>query len=405
MMMSEERSSFKVVENFITKEESATLADSFINYCNSSHVLGDNQSPISPSVHNFPLFVELLCNKVTEVSKIIGEQVLPTYAYARVYKKGSVLAKHTDREACEVSLTLNLKKDSNWPIFIVSEGKEVSVELEPGTAMLYKGMEAEHWRNEFLGEEYVQVFLHYVRSRGVNSFAMFDKFRTKEDFSMTGAISYDMIEDKLQSSVDNINPTTNKLEAAYTQEHIDELKKYIMIVKNALSKEDCKLVLKEYKKSDDWIPAAVGGGGIRPDIRNVSTIGMSQQPVIEKNHDKRRQIDAMLFERTNKLINTYISTHPFSSITQDTGYDLLRYETGGFYVQHTDSFTDAPREISCSLLLNDKFEGGLFSFFNGKISYKLDRGDAILFPSNFLYPHEITAVTNGTRYSIITWFR
>jgi predicted 2-oxoglutarate/Fe(II)-dependent dioxygenase YbiX len=28
-----------------------------------------------------------------------------------------------------------------------------------------------------------------------------------------------------------------------------------------------------------------------------------------------------------------------------------------------------------------------------------------LFPSNYLYPHRITPVTQGTRYSIVTWFQ
>ena len=37
-------------------------------------------------------------------------------------------------------------------------------------------------------------------------------------------------------------------------------------------------------------------------------------------------------------------------------------------------------------------------------SIKLKKGDAIMFPSNFMYPHEIMPVTQGTRYSIITWF-
>ena len=37
-------------------------------------------------------------------------------------------------------------------------------------------------------------------------------------------------------------------------------------------------------------------------------------------------------------------------------------------------------------------------------SIKLKKADAIMFPSNFMYPHEIMPVTQGTRYSIITWF-
>ena len=41
--------------------------------------------------------------------------------------------------------------------------------------MLYLGCVADHWRNQFLGKEYVQVFLHYVRSRGDKAYTYFDK--------------------------------------------------------------------------------------------------------------------------------------------------------------------------------------------------------------------------------------
>ena len=49
-------------------------------------------------------------------------------------------------------------------------------------------------------------------------------------------------------------------------------------------------------------------------------------------------------------------------------------------------------------------KGGEFSFFNNTLVYSLKKGSAIMFPSNFLYPHSVLPVINGTRYSIVTWF-
>jgi predicted 2-oxoglutarate/Fe(II)-dependent dioxygenase YbiX len=54
--------------------------------------------------------------------------------------------------------------------------------------------------------------------------------------------------------------------------------------------------------------------------------------------------------------------------------------------------------------LNDNFEGGEFSFFDEDLRYKIPKGAALMFPSNFMYPHQIMPVTKGVRYSIITWF-
>ena len=41
----------------------------------------------------------------------------------------------------------------------------------------------------------------------------------------------------------------------------------------------------------------------------------------------------------------------------------------------------------------------------GLIDEKIDlsKGDIIIFPSNFMYPHKVEPVTKGTRYSYISW--
>jgi predicted 2-oxoglutarate/Fe(II)-dependent dioxygenase YbiX len=104
-------------------------------------------------------------------------------------------------------------------------------------------------------------------------------------------------------------------------------------------------------------------------------------------------------------LKTYQKYYPDLHAQQDTGYDLLRYTKGGFYHQHTDSFTEILRSLSCSWALNDNYEGGEWGFFDGQLKLKVKAGSAVLFPSNFMYPHEICEVKKGTRYSIVTWFQ
>jgi hypothetical protein len=93
-----------------------------------------------------------------------GLKLNETYSYARIYKKGDILARHKDRYSCEISTTLNLGGDT-WPIFLEPSGEEgkdgVKVVLEPGDMLIYKGMDLEHWREAFEGENCGQVFLHY----------------------------------------------------------------------------------------------------------------------------------------------------------------------------------------------------------------------------------------------------
>lgn len=57
--------------------------------------------------------------------------------------------------------------------------------------------------------------------------------------------------------------------------------------------------------------------------------------------------------------------------------------------------------VSIVGLLNNNFKGGDFYVCNQKIN--LNRGDVLIFPSNFIYPHEVKLITEGTRLSFITW--
>jgi hypothetical protein len=164
------------VPGFIKPDLAFALSKDFKDHCVKFNLQGDEQAPNSHSMYNFMPFVQLLVEKVPEVSESLGEKVLPTYTYARVYKKESELLRHRDRPACEISLTLNLSKDKDWPIYFQRpDGSETSTELEPGDAVLYLGCQSDHWRNKFEGQECVQLFMHYVRSHGPKSWAYFDK--------------------------------------------------------------------------------------------------------------------------------------------------------------------------------------------------------------------------------------
>jgi hypothetical protein len=175
------KNNYLLIPGFITSDEAHSLAEQFQEYCKKFNLVGDPQAPNSHAMYNFMPFVRLMVNKIPRVNEILGEEVLPTYTYARVYKNDSMLEKHRDRPACEISFTLNLVKDVDWPIYFQRpDGSETSIELNPGDAVLYLGCQADHWRNKFEGEEHVQLFLHYVRANGPKAWAFFDKQQQQE---------------------------------------------------------------------------------------------------------------------------------------------------------------------------------------------------------------------------------
>ena len=182
------------------------------------------------------------------------------------------------------------------------------------------------------------------------------------------------------------------------------IKDYILVFENVMTHALCDAILEEFKNEEEWHKTAVGDGRVNDKIRSAETVIISYPHVIEKNKKVRQKLDKYIFASAGLAIKKYVEKFPLCTIEQDSGYELLRYKEGQFYTQHTDSFKDRPREISCSFALNDNYEGGEWGFFNRKMVIKAPKGSAVLFPSNFMYPHEIMPITKGTRYSIITWF-
>jgi hypothetical protein len=110
-----------------------------------------------------PLTDAILLKTTPAVSKEIGLPILPSYSFVRVYTKFSELKKHLDRESCEISATVHIGSDgTEWPIFIGEE----KLLLKPGDGVIYNGTKIPHWREEFLGDWYVNVFLHWVLADG-----------------------------------------------------------------------------------------------------------------------------------------------------------------------------------------------------------------------------------------------
>jgi len=136
----------------------------------------------SLSRYNFPPYKEMYYMIKKEVERILDIDLHPTYYFERFYFVGQELKKHTDRPACEISVTLQIstnRKDP-WSIwFEKPDGTESFVNMKNGDAVIYKGCERKHWR-EPLQSRYNrfqrifkeddtyhhQIFLHYVNANG-----------------------------------------------------------------------------------------------------------------------------------------------------------------------------------------------------------------------------------------------
>lgn len=86
-----------------------------------------------------------------------------------------------------------------------------------------------------------------------------------------------------------------------------------------------------------------------------------------------------------------------------------RYNEGTtmrIHYDHIHSLFDGQNKgipvLSLVGVLNDDYDGGAFTFFD---DYEIETktGDIIVFPSCFMYPHQVKEITRGTRFSFVSW--
>jgi hypothetical protein len=130
----------------------------------------DSQCPSSLSLGCDPALDAVLEWIRPEVGRLVGFALAPTYSYTRRYAKGELLARHRDRAACEISVTISIQipKRAGPSIMYLKppHAEEAKVEMLEGDGCIYAGTEVEHWRNRFRVGGYIQLFLHFIARRG-----------------------------------------------------------------------------------------------------------------------------------------------------------------------------------------------------------------------------------------------
>ena len=132
----------------------------------------DSQCPLSLSLGGDAALDAVLEWIRPEVIRLVGFDLAPTYSYTRQYMKGEVLTRHTDRAACEISVTASIQIPKGAGPSVVHlkppKADETKVEMFEGDGCVYAGTEVEHWRERFRAGGYIQLFLHFIAKHGRN---------------------------------------------------------------------------------------------------------------------------------------------------------------------------------------------------------------------------------------------
>ena len=184
------------------------------------------------------------------------------------------------------------------------------------------------------------------------------------------------------------------------------IKDYIKVYENILTSEECDMIISHPDNDKNWQESLP----VWDEKKNylITSRRKCDQIEVTTAGDNYIEIDHLLYTRLHSIMRKYIEG-TYCSIGYDDGYTLLRYNKGGGYIRHIDTPTEYHRHLSAILLLNDDFKGGELTFFgDGDMDEYIpnfNKGDVIMFPSNFMYPHTVKPIISGKRYVIVTWFR
>ena len=106
-----------VYNYFLMKRQIAKtfFEERYISEFNLDHgYWNDPQAPNTYSHYADTAMETLLLFRQSIIEEKTNLKLLPTYSYARLYKKGDELLKHKDRYSCEISATMNLGGNP-WP--------------------------------------------------------------------------------------------------------------------------------------------------------------------------------------------------------------------------------------------------------------------------------------------------
>lgn len=98
------------------------------------------------------------------ISLICGRPLVPSYSFARICETNAELVAHTDRDACQVSVSIVIRKSrARWPFQLTdASGRSHTIDADVGDAIIFRGTELTHWRPPLAEGPVYLALLHYV---------------------------------------------------------------------------------------------------------------------------------------------------------------------------------------------------------------------------------------------------
>lgn len=186
------------------------------------------------------------------------------------------------------------------------------------------------------------------------------------------------------------------------------LSDFVILNKSVISNELCDLTVQELETSSDW----------KRHVFKDYVDGQSFE--IISDHDPIQHTGNLTTSVISPLMDIYWKTI-YKYIVEDIKYDwftswqgfdplkFLQYTPNTEMRNHCDhihSMFDGQKKgvpiLTVIAQLNNDFTGGEFNMFDNE-HIGLEKGDILIFPSSFMFPHVVQKITEGVRYSATSW--
>ena len=172
----------------------------------------------------------------------------------------------------------------------------------------------------------------------------------------------------------------------------------ILIVDNVISDDESELLISEFETKKSFKESS-------REINSERICETDADFIILNSKTKTQQIAN---DKTNIMVGHYkdyieklgnFDTHGLiSNFEYSHKYRIIKYGIGQSFHDHIDK---SPFIFgSCSLALNDDYEGGEYRFFKGGHKVKLKKGQGMIWPADHFFTHGVDTITKGCKYSM-----
>jgi predicted 2-oxoglutarate/Fe(II)-dependent dioxygenase YbiX len=180
---------------------------------------------------------------------------------------------------------------------------------------------------------------------------------------------------------------------------------YLKVYEGFIEPEVCKAAVKNLDAAE-WTMHEFYDATTNTSHSYDHELSVSHQEIPEKEILNRRVWDALhkYVVEDMKDMHEWFGTWNGYSFVRFNRYDPTTQMK--LHCDHIHSMFDGERKGIPALTvlggLNDDYTGGELVMWDSEV-IKLPAGAIAVFPSNFLYPHEIRPVKSGVRYSYVSW--